>query len=228
MFRPSICRVHIYTVGKRYGFGGIELATTRHRNVEKLGRTAQEMTRSTQRTGQIFSGYLTEVQEINTEFARRVTETWIEAFRKQTELNQRIIQRLYSEGEGQSGAFQDIVQDWMRAYSAPFFNPFFGTENLFLRGNPFAEYFRQGVETATRNAERVTDMTQRTVTAGIASANGGFPIAGYDDMNVAEISSKLDGLSEDQLKRVREHERRHKNRETLIDQIDRRIKTATA
>jgi len=202
-------------------FGGIELATTTHRNVEKMGETAQEITRSAQRTGKIFSGYLTEVQEINTEYARRATETWIEAFRKQTELNQRMVQRLYGEAEGQSGAFQGIVQDWMRLYTVPFFNPF-GAEN------PFADYFRQGVETATRNAERVTDMTQRTMAAGVASTNGGFPIAGYDDMNVSEISDKLDGLSEDQLKRVREYERRHKNRDTLIEQIDRKIKAATA
>src|SRR3712207_9031906 len=73
---------------------------------------------STQRAGQIWSGYLTEVQEINTTFARRATETWIEAFRKQTELNQRMVQRLYSEAEGQTGAWQGLVQDWMSAYSA--------------------------------------------------------------------------------------------------------------
>src|SRR5918999_42639 len=167
-----------------------ELATTTTKNVEKMGATAQEMTRSSQRSGQIVSGYLTEAQEINTDFARRATETWIDAFRKQTELNQRMVQRLYSEAEGQSGAFQGLVQDWMSLYPVPFFNPF-GTENPFVKGNPFADYFRQGVETATRNAERVTDMTQRTVAAGVATTNGGFPIAGYDDMNVAEISGKL-------------------------------------
>jgi hypothetical protein len=198
-----------------------ELATTTQRNVEKMGDTAQEMTRSAQRAGKIFSGYLTESQEINTEFARRVTETWIEAFRKQTELNQRMVQRLYGEAEGQSGAFQGLMQDWMRMYSVPFFNPF-GTEN------PFADYFRQGVKTATRNAEHMTNMAQRATAAGIASTNGGFPIAGYDDKNVAEISSMLDGLSEEQLRTVREYERRHKNRDSLIEQIDRKIKAANA
>jgi hypothetical protein len=227
MFRPSMCWVHIHTVGKRYGFGGIKLATTTRKNVEKMGDTAHEMSRSAQRAGQIFSGYLTEAQEINTEFARRATETWIEAFRKQTELNQRMVQRLYGEAEGQSGAFQGLVQDWMRMYSVPFFNPF-GTENPFVKGNPFADYFRQGVETATRNAERVTNMTQRATAAGIASTNGGFPIAGYDDKNVAEISDTLDELSEEQLRTVREYERRHKNRDSLIEQIDRKIKAATA
>ena len=203
------------------------MATRTHKNVEKMGDTAQEMTRSAQRTAQIFSGYLTEAQEINTEYARRATEAWIEAFRKQTELNQRMVQRLYGEAEGQSGAFQGLMQDWVRMYSVPFFNPF-GAENPFVKGNPFADYFRQGVETATRNAERVTNMTQRATAAGIASTNGGFPIAGYDDKNVAEISSMLDGLSEEQLRTVREYERRHKNRDSLIEQIDRKIKATNA
>src|SRR5215208_6962939 len=176
---------HTYSRQEIQDFGGIELATRMHKNVEKMDDTAHEMTRSAQRTAQIFSGYLTEAQEINTEYARRATEAWIEAFRKQTELNQRMVQRLYGEVEGQSGAFQGIMQDWMSMHSVPFFNPF-GTENPLVKGNPFADYFRQGMETATRNAERVTDMTQRTVAAGVSSTNGGFPIAGYDDKNVAE------------------------------------------
>jgi hypothetical protein len=204
-------------------FGVIELAMTT-KNVAKMGETAQQMSQSTQRAGRIFNGYLAEAQEINTEFARRATETWIEAIRNQTELNQRMVQRLYGEVEGQTGAWQGFLQDWMSVYSAPFSNPFGSV-------NPF-DYLRQGVETTTRNVEQVTDMTQKTTAAGIASANasanGGFPIAGYDEMNVEEISARLEGLSEDQIKRVREHEKRNKNRDTLIEQIDRKIKAATA
>ncbi len=204
-------------------FGVIELAMTT-KNVAKMGETAQQMRQSTQRAGRIFNGYLAEAQEINTEFARRATETWIEAIRNQTELNQRMVQRLYGEVEGQTGAWQGFLQDWMSVYSAPFSNPFGSV-------NPF-DYLRQGVETTTRNVEQVTDMTQKTTAVGIASANasanGGFPIAGYDEMNVEEISARLEELSEDQIKRVREHEKRNKNRDTLIEQIERKIKTATA
>ena len=190
------------------------------KNVEKIGETAQQMSQSTQRAGRIFNGYLAEAQEINTEFARRATETWIEAFRKQTELNQRMVQRLYGEVEGQTGAWQGFVQDWMSVYSAPFSNPFGSV-------NPF-DYFRQDVETTTRNVEQVTDMARRTKAAGTASANGGFPIAGYDEMNVEEASARLEGLSEEQLKRFREYVKRNKNRDTLIEQIDHKIKAATA
>ena len=90
------------------------------RNGEKIAKTAEAMTRSAQQSGQILSGYLAEVQEINTEFARKATETWIEVFRKQAELNQRMVQRLYGEGEGQTGAWQGFVQEWTSVYSAPF------------------------------------------------------------------------------------------------------------
>jgi len=202
-------------------FGVIELAMTT-KNVEKMDETAQQMSQSTQRAGRIFNGYLAEAQEINTEFAWRATETWIEAIRKQTELNQRMVQRLYGEVEGQTSAWQGFVQDWMSVYSAPFSHPFGSV-------NPF-DYFRQGVEITARNVEQVTDMTQKTTAAGIASAsaNGGFPIAGYDEMNVEELSARVEALSEDQLKRVREYEKRNKNRDTLIEQIDQKIKAATA
>ena len=43
-------------------------------------------------------------------------------------------------------------------------------------------------------------------------------------MTVAEISKRLDGLSAEQLRKVREYEKQNKNRETLIEQIDRKIR----
>jgi hypothetical protein len=47
-------------------------------------------------------------------------------------------------------------------------------------------------------------------------------------LNVGEISGRLDGLTAAQLREVREYEKRNKNRETLIDQLDRRLKAASA
>jgi hypothetical protein len=74
---------------------------------------------------------------------------------------------------------------------------------------PFA-YFRQGL---------------RLVETGV---NGGFPVPGYDELNVGEIAGRLDGLTAAQIREVREYEKRNKNRETLIDQLDRRLKAVSA
>ncbi len=75
---------------------------------------------------------------------------------------------------------------------------------------PFA-YYRQGL---------------RLVESGVNG--GGFPIAGYDELNVAEISERLDGLTAAQIREVREYEKRNKDRETLIEQIDCKIKAVSA
>jgi hypothetical protein len=58
--------------------------------------------------------------------------------------------------------------------------------------------------------------------------NATFPIAGYDEMNVNEIGERLEGLSAAEIRRVREYEKRNKNRETLIEQFDRKLRAASA
>jgi hypothetical protein len=56
----------------------------------------------------------------------------------------------------------------------------------------------------------------------------GFPIPNYDDLNVEEVNGMLEGLTAAQIREVREYEKRNKNRETLIEQFDRKLKAASA
>ena len=53
-----------------------------------------------------------------------------------------------------------------------------------------------------------------------------FPIEGYDEMNVDEISERLDDLSVEELQLVRDYEELNKKRETLLAQLDRKIRSA--
>jgi hypothetical protein len=58
---------------------------------------------------------------------------------------------------------------------------------------------------------------------GLRSAQ--FPIEGYDELTVDEISGRLGNLSIDDLSVVRDYEERYKSRETLLEQLDRRIRS---
>jgi hypothetical protein len=51
-----------------------------------------------------------------------------------------------------------------------------------------------------------------------------FPIEGYDELTVEEVSARLDALSTEELREVRDYEERTKNRETVLEQLDRRIR----
>jgi hypothetical protein len=48
-----------------------------------------------------------------------------------------------------------------------------------------------------------------------------FPIEGYDELTVEEVSARLDGLSPEELREVRDYEERTKNRDTILEQLDR-------
>ena len=50
-----------------------------------------------------------------------------------------------------------------------------------------------------------------------------FPIAGYDDLAAAQIISRLDELSAAELRTVREYERRHANRKTVLSAVERKL-----
>ncbi|MBA2376476.1 MAG: hypothetical protein H0V75_10145, partial [Rubrobacter sp.] len=74
------------------------------------------------------------------------------------------------------------------------------------------------------------DTTSQAVSQSANGVKGSLLIValdngGYDEMNVGDIAKNLDGrLSEDELKKVRAYEKSHKNRDTLVEQIDRKIK----
>src|ERR671912_597676 len=52
-----------------------------------------------------------------------------------------------------------------------------------------------------------------------------FPIEGYDELTVEEVSGRLGSLSTEDLRVVRDYEERNKNRDTILEQLDRRIRT---
>ena len=54
-----------------------------------------------------------------------------------------------------------------------------------------------------------------------------FPIEGYDELTVEELSARLDALSAEDLRKVRDYEERNKNRMTILEQLDARIRSSS-
>ena len=65
---------------------------------------------------------------------------------------------------------------------------------------------------------RSADRALRTVGAGSS-----FPVLGYDELTATQVQSRLDGLSPAELRKVRDYERRHANRKSVLAAIDRSL-----
>jgi polyhydroxyalkanoate synthesis regulator phasin len=65
---------------------------------------------------------------------------------------------------------------------------------------------------------RGTDRARRS-----AGQNAPLPISGYDELTAGQVAERLAGLSPAQLRKLREYERRHANRKSVLASIDRRL-----
>jgi polyhydroxyalkanoate synthesis regulator phasin len=65
---------------------------------------------------------------------------------------------------------------------------------------------------------REVDRARRA--AGIGPA---FPITGYDALSASQVAARLDDLSSAELRKVRDHERRHQARKSVIGAIEKRL-----
>ena len=59
----------------------------------------------------------------------------------------------------------------------------------------------------------------------VAGFGPSFPIPRYDDLPVSEVQSRLRELTPPQLRKVRDHERRHANRKTVLNAIESRLRS---
>ena len=179
------------------------------RTLDKMGETTQTVVRTSRESARIFTDYTVKAQELNTQFARRAVETWIDGMRKQTELSQEMAQELLERAEEQSEAYRRFFGQW--GSFSPWGFPFAG-----MIDNGTFPFQRQGmrlVETTARNAEQTLE-------------DATFPIAGYDEKNVEEISARLDDLSDEQIRHLRSYEKAHKNRQSLIERFDSKLRAS--
>ena len=78
-----------------------------------------------------------------------------------------------------------------------------------------AEILRRAISAPTDRMKREV----RRVTGAI----DGFPIEDYDELTAAQIVSQLVGLEADDLRRVRDYERRNANRKTVLAAVDTKL-----
>ena len=228
-----------FAAAQRRSIGLAEGGLTFVRLQEENARAAQEFFADGVR--------LLKLQQKNAEFVQGWIGEALEVVREQTEQNARTAEAFARTVSRQQETMRTLSRGWVGAYR-DFFSPFAyvregmrtfqratqqgleATEQVAKQGlRASEEATRQGLrvaEEATGQAEDVLRQTEKvTREAELRTAVlGALGTANYDELSVEEISRRIEGLPTEQLKKVREFEKNHKNRETLIEQIDRKIR----
>lgn len=162
------------------------------------------------------------------EFFERVTDN----LREQTESGRATSERLTEQARTQQKASQALAQESVAAYMG-------FLDSLFTRYESGAEMAtrrtQEAIGVTTRSAAdatvRGTEVTARSVDATVESAReinetATFPIAGYDEKSVEEVIERLDALSDEQIRQLRDYERNNKDRKSLIDRFDSKLRAS--
>jgi ATP-dependent Clp protease ATP-binding subunit ClpA len=154
-----------------------------------------------------------------------------EQIQKQQQNSQQMIQELmntymqllntpgsYLSGQAeqqQQQTFQQTVQQWMEQAQQQ-------QQTFQQQAQQQQQSFQQMTQEVMSTYSQLWNIPLSYAKEGLRDAQ--FPIEGYDELTVEEASGRLGALSTEDLREVRDYEERNKNRETVLEQLDRRIR----
>jgi chromosome segregation ATPase len=83
-------------------------------------------------------------------------------------------------------------------------------------------------ERNTEKAQRRAEEAERSSSEAESQGEDDLPLADYDSLNYRQISERLDELSVEEIRRLRDYEARNKNRSTLVNRLDSRIESSSS
>jgi hypothetical protein len=231
--------------------------TTDNDQRDKMGEVAQTMSRTTHKSAYTAMDYALKAQEINTKLLQQTTQTWIDGFRYQAKLSQGMVQVFFGQwenalasmprttpvelpvqrqsrsevtGEPATNGAQMVTEtaakdDQKNTEIAAKDDAQKKAEQTQKATETAAKSAQKGSEPAAEETQKNTEIAAKDVQKNTETAT--FPIEGYDEMNLDEVSKRLGGLSVDELKRVRKYEKDNKNRRTLRKEMKRKIKSTS-
>ena len=131
---------------------------------------------------------------------------------------------------------QELINTYMQLLNAP---------GSYLSGQAeqqqqtLQQTAQQWMEQAQQQQQSFQQMTQEVMSTysqlfniPISYAKEGlreaqFTIEGYDELTKKEVIARLGALSTEELREVRDHEERNKNRGKILEQLDRRIRSGS-
>ena len=187
---------------------------------------------------------LLEAQQRSASFSQEWLSNGIEALREQAEQNIRTAEAFADAARKQREAFSGVGRGWTDAYRSLFFAPFSyaqgglnavkqATEQSAQATQQASEQGLRLVEETTEQSERVTEKAAQEIerlkeenrkAEAWKAVLRTLGTEDYDALTVSDVVEKLDAFSVEQLEELRAHEKQGKDRETLVEQIDRRIK----
>jgi hypothetical protein len=160
-------------------------------------------------------------------------QTLAEQIQRQQQNSQQMVQEMMStymqllntpgsylsgQAEQQQQTLQQTAQQWMEQAQQQ-------QQSFQQQAQQQQQSFQQMTQEVMSTYSQLWNIPLSYAQEGLRDAQ--FPIEGYDGLTVEEVNARLEALSAEELREVRDYEERNKNRETILEQLDRRIRSGS-
>jgi ElaB/YqjD/DUF883 family membrane-anchored ribosome-binding protein len=125
---------------------------------------------------------------------------------------------LSDQAQQQQQTFQQQAQQWMEQAQQQ-------QQTFQQQAQQQQQAFQQMTQEVLSTYTQLFNIPLAYAQQGLRSAE--FPIEGYDELNADEVTRRINGLSAEELRLVRDYEERNKNRDTVLEQLDRKIRSGS-
>ena len=134
----------------------------------------------------------------------------------QAEQNRRATQQLTEQQQRQADAAQTLTRESVDIY-------------MYFMDSMFS-YWQGATQTAERAAEPAPSSSSPSTaesTARSQSSDEELPLENYDKLNANEVIDRIEKLNAQDIERLRDYEAKNKNRRSVLERMDARIRVAS-
>jgi uncharacterized protein YukE len=176
---------------------------------ERVNEAAEKFVDTLKESYRVVAEQAISMQELNAGLRQNFLNEVMNNLRTQSEANRHMTQRLGEHNQRALRATQTLAQE-TAALSTDWLN---SAVSYSQRGLDRAEKsVGEGVKGSATRPSEVDDL----------------PLEHYDLLNAAEIIDRIEPLGVEQIRRLRDYEAKHKNRQTVIERLDARINAAAS
>ncbi len=122
---------------------------------------------------------------------------------------------LSGQAEQQRQSLQQTAQQWMEQAQQQ-------QQSFQQQAQQQQQSFQQMVQDVTNSYAQLFNIPVSYAKESLQAAR--FPVEGYDDLTVEDVHARISGLTLEELKMVRDYEESTKKRNTILEELDRKIR----
>jgi hypothetical protein len=184
----------------------------------KVNEAAEKFTDALVQSFKVVADRGASAQERGAQLTEVFFNQTINNLRAQAEQNRQATAQLSEQQQRQADAVQTLTRGSVDTYM-DFMDSMFS-------------YWQGAAQTAKGVAEpapvsTTTPSTDESIVTSQLSAEEELPLENYDKLNVNEVNDRIEKLSAQEIERLRDYEARNKNRQSVLERMDDRIRSAS-